>query len=164
MMFGPETYSSEEKAREALEAIRWPNGPVCHHCGSEKHYATKKEGRYRCAAKGCRKDFTVTSGTVMERSHILLRKWVEAFAIMCESKKGVSSLQLQRHLKISYKAAWFLSHRIREAMREGGMTPPPRLGGGGKIVEADETYFGKPEEIGANRVAPFAYRRTDSSD
>lgn len=145
-MFGPETYSSEEKAREAFEAIRWPNGPVCSHCGSKKHYVTKKEGRYRCASKECRKDFTVTTGTVMERSHIQLKKWVEAFAIMCESKKGVSSLQLQRHLKISYKAAWFLAHRIREAMREGGMTPPPRLGGGGKIVEMDETYYGKPEE------------------
>lgn len=144
-MFGPNTYADENTAREALEAIRWPNGPFCHHCGSVKFYATKKLGRYRCAERECRKDFTVTTGTVMERSHIPLRKWVEGFAIMCESKKGVSSLQLQRHLKISYKAAWFMSHRIREAMREGGMTPPPMFGGGGKIVEADETYYGKPE-------------------
>jgi hypothetical protein len=91
------------------------------------------------------------TGTVMERSHVPLHKWLEAFSIMCESKKGVSSLQLQRHLGISYKAAWFLSHRIREAMREGGLTPPPMLGGGGKIVEADETYFGKAE---TPRVSP----------
>jgi hypothetical protein len=82
----------------------------------------------------------------MERSHVPLHKWLEGFAIMCESKKGVSSLELQRHLKISYKAAWFLSHRIREAMRDGGLVPPPMLGGGGKIVEADETYFGKTDQ------------------
>ncbi len=160
-MFGPKTYADEDLAREAMEAIRWPNGPVCHHCESKKHYSTKKAGRYRCANSKCRKDFTVTTGTVMERSHIPLRKWVEGFAIMCESKKGVSSLQLQRHLKISYKAAWFMSHRIREAMREGGMTPPPMLGGGGKIVEADETYFGKPEEVRVSkqrRGRPFIHK------
>lgn len=160
-MFGPKTYADEDLAREAMEAIRWPNGPVCHHCESKKHYATKKAGRYRCANPKCRKDFTVTTGTVMERSHIPLRKWVEGFAIMCESKKGVSSLQLQRHLKISYKAAWFMSHRIREAMREGGMEPPPMLGGGGKIVEADETYFGKPEEVYVSpqrRGRPFIHK------
>lgn len=151
-MFGPDTYASETKAREALEAIRWNGKPVCHHCGSEKHYETKKEGRYRCGNSKCRKDFTVTTGTVMERSHIPLRKWVEGFAIMCESKKGVSSLELQRHLKISYKAAWFLSHRIREAMREGGMEPPPMLGGGGKIVEADETYYGEIPEAKRRKV------------
>lgn len=152
MQFGPETYASETKAREALEAIRWPDGPVCHHCGSEKHYATKKEGRYRCANSKCRKDFTVCTGSVMERSHIPLRKWVEGFAIMCESKKGVSSLELQRHLKISYKAAWFLSHRIREAMRTAGLETPPMLGGGGKIVEADETYFGDIPEAKRRKV------------
>lgn len=160
-MFGPKTYADEDLAREAMEAIRWPNGPVCHHCEGTKHYATKKVGRYRCANSKCRKDFTVTTGTVMERSHIPLRKWVEGFAIMCESKKGVSSLQLQRHLKISYKAAWFMSHRIREAMREGGMTPPPMLGGGGKIVEADETYYGKPDEPRVSkhrRGRPFIHK------
>ena len=139
-------YKDEASARKVFEALRWPDGPVCSTCGSRKWYATKREGRYRCAEKTCRKDFTVMTGTVMERSHVPMHKWLEAFSIMCESKKGVSSLQLQRHLKISYKAAWFLSHRIREAMREGGMTPPPMLGGGGKIVEADETYFGKTEQ------------------
>ena len=144
-------YRDEASARKVFESLRWPDGPVCHHCGSDRHYATKKEGRYRCANKDCRKDFTVMTGTVMERSHVPIHKWLEAFSIMCESKKGVSSLQLQRHLKISYKAAWFLSHRIREAMRDGGLTPPPMLGGGGKIVEADETYFGKTE---TPRVSP----------
>lgn len=145
-MFSPETYANETSAQKAFESLRWPNGPVCSHCGTIDHaYATKRPGVYRCAEKLCRKDFSVTTGTVMERSHVPLHKWLEGFAIMCESKKGVSSLELQRHLKISYKAAWFLSHRIREAMRDGGLVPPPMLGGGGKIVEADETYFGKAE-------------------
>ena len=154
-------YRDETSARKVFESLRWANGPVCHHCGSEKHYATKKEGRYRCANKECRKDFTVMTGTVMERSHVPLHKWLEAFSIMCESKKGVSSLQLQRHLKISYKAAWFLSHRIREAMREGGLTPPPMLGGGGKIVEADETYFGRHDQhvaLKKPRTSPYTKR------
>jgi hypothetical protein len=103
-------------------------------------YATKRPGVYRCAEKGCRKDFTVTKGTVMERSHIALHKWVQAFHLMCASKKGISAHQLHRMMDISYEAAWFLSHRIREAMRDGGLAP---LGGKGKTVEADETYHGK---------------------
>jgi transposase-like protein len=162
MIFGPETYASETAARKALEAIRWPNGPVCHHCGEAKRrYQTKREGRYRCGNPKCRKDFTVMTGTVMERSHVPPHKWLEAYAIMCESKKGVSSLQLQRHLKISYKAAWFLSHRVREAMREGGLEPPPMLSGGGKIVEADETYYGPTEKHYVSpqrRGRPYAER------
>ena len=90
MMFGPKTYASEESARKALEAIRWANDPVCHHCGERKRrYATKRAGRYRCGNPSCRKDYTVMTGTVMERSHVPARKWLEGFAIMCESKKGV---------------------------------------------------------------------------
>lgn len=138
-------YKTEAEARKVFEALRWADGPICSHCGTiNRAYATKRPGVYRCAEKLCRKDFTVMTGTVMERSHVPLHKWLEAFAIMCESKKGVSSLQLQRHLKISYKAAWFLSHRVREAMRVGGLVPP--LGGKGGIVEADETYFGNVEK------------------
>jgi transposase-like protein len=142
----PASYRDEAAAREVIESLRWPSGPVCSHCGTIGHaYAvTGRAGLYRCAEPKCRKDFTCTTGTVMERSHVPLHKWLEAFAIMCESKKGVSSHQLHRHLKISYKAAWFLSHRIREAMRDGGLVAP--LGGKGKIVEADETYFGRSEE------------------
>jgi transposase-like protein len=127
---------SEEAAREAMERIRWPNGPVCHHCGSTKHYATKKAGVYRCASPACRKDFTVMTGSVMERSHIPLHKWFQAYYLMCSSKKGVSSKQIERTLGVTYKAAWFLTHRIREAMRAGGLVPPPALGGEGKVVEA----------------------------
>jgi hypothetical protein len=107
-------------------------------------YATKRPGVYRCAEKECRKDFTVTMKTVMERSKIALHKWLQAFHLMCSSKKGVSAHQLHRTLDIGYEAAWFMAHRIREAMRDGGLR---LLGGDGKIVEADETYFGKAEVL-----------------
>ncbi len=99
----------------------------------------EEAGWYRCAEKECRKDFTVTTGTVMERSHIPLNKWLMAFYLMNASKKGVSAHQLHRALGLDYKSAWFMCHRIREAMRSGDLGP---LGGEGKIVEADETYYG----------------------
>ena len=137
-------FQSPEAARQWLEKLRWPEGPVCSHCGVVGHsYALKKLGWYRCAEKECRKDFTVTTGTVMERSHIPLNKWLMAFYMLNASKKGVSAHQLHRALALDYKSAWFMCHRIREAMRAGGLGP---LGGGGKIVEADETYYGRPEE------------------
>jgi transposase-like protein len=131
----------EDAARAAIEAMLWPNGPVCHRCGeTERRYATKRPGRYRCGNPACRKDFTVTTGTLMERSHIPLSKWLMAIYLMASSKKGVSSHQLHRSLGISYQAAWFMAHRIREAMRSGTFALP--MGGEGKIVEADETYYG----------------------
>ena len=139
-------FQSPETAREWLEGQRWPDGPVCSHCGTINHaYKTKKFGWYRCAEKECRKDFTVTTGTLMERSHIALNKWLMAFYLMCSSKKGVSAHQLHRALGVDYKSAWFMCHRIREAMRDGGLGP---LGGpdGSGIVEADETYFGNIPE------------------
>ena len=138
-------FHTPELAREWLEGQRWPEGPICSHCGTINHaYKTKKPGWYRCAEKGCRKDFTVTTGTLMERSHIALNKWLMGFYLMSSSKKGCSSHQLHRALGLDYKSAWFMCHRIREAMRDGGMGP---LGGEGKIVEADETYFGKAETM-----------------
>jgi transposase-like protein len=134
-------FQSNEAAREWLEKLRWPEGPVCSHCGTvNRAYKTKKLGWYRCASKECRKDFTVTTGTVMERSHIDLTKWLMAFYLMSSSKKGVSAHQIHRALNLDYKSAWFMCHRIREAMRDGGFTNP--MGGEGKIVEADETYYG----------------------
>jgi transposase-like protein len=137
----------EAAARKALEAIRWPDGPVCSHCGSIGRAYTNKSvpGRYRCAEKECRKDFTVTTGTVMERSHIPLHKWLQAYYLLCSSKKGMSSKQVERTLGVTYKTAWFLTHRIREAMREGGLVPTPPMGGKGKIVEVDETFIGRLE-------------------
>ena len=133
-------FQTPELAREWLEKTRWPDGTVCSHCGTVGHaYKTKKPGWYRCGEKECRKDFTVTTGTVMERSHIPLNKWLMAFYLLNASKKGMSAHQLHRALGVDYKTAWFMCHRIREAMRSGALGP---LGGEGKIVEADETYYG----------------------
>ncbi len=153
-------FTTETEARKLIENLRWPNGPVCGHCGETvKRYATKREGRYRCGNPACRKDYSVTTGTVMESSHIQLHKWLSAFYLVCSSKKGISAHQLHRTLQITYKSAWFLEHRIREAMREGGLVPP--LGGEGGVVEADETYFGKqenPQPSPARKGRPYIHK------
>src|ERR1700678_3243711 len=139
-VFSAPQFRDDGEARKVLEGILWPEGPVCPHCGVVGHaYATKRPGVFRCAEKACRKDFSVTMKTVMERSHIALHKWLQAFHLMASSKKGVSAHQLHRTLNIGYEAAWFMAHRIREAMRLGGLSP---MGGGGKTVEGDETYIG----------------------
>src|SRR6266508_6074821 len=141
--FSAPHFQDDTAARIFLEGILWPDGPICPKCGVINHaYATKKPGVFRCAEKVCRKDFTVTMNTVMERSHIALHKWLQAFHLMSSSKKGVSAHQLHRTMDIGYETAWFMAHRIREAMRSGGLAP---MGGSGKIVEADETYYGRPE-------------------
>jgi transposase-like protein len=133
-----------EAARAKIESVRWPNGPVCGKCGEgQRRYATKKPGRWRCGNPECRKDLTVTTGTVMESSHIPLNKWLLAFYLLSAFKKGMSSHQLMRSLGVTYKSAWFLSHRVREAMKAGGLVPP--MGSEGGIVEVDETYHGKKE-------------------
>lgn len=138
-------FRSDALAREMIEGIRWPNGPVCGKCQeTARLYATKKEGRWRCGNPECRKDFTVTTGTVMESSHIGLHKWMLAFYLLSSSKKGMSSHQLMRSLDVTYKSAWFLSHRIRKAMENGGLTVP--MSGPEGIVEVDETYHGKSEK------------------
>jgi transposase-like protein len=137
-------FHNETAAREWFEGSRWPNGPTCPKCGSAKHYATKKEGRYRCGSPTCRKDFTVMTGTVMERSHAKFTDWAVAFHLAASSKKGFSAHQLHRELGCQYNTAWFMFHRVREAMRRGGLELPP-LGGEGQTVEADETYFGQQE-------------------
>lgn len=137
-------FHDDAKAREYLEAIRWPNGPVCPHCGSaeEGHYALKgkahRPGLWKC--KDCRKQFSVTVGTVFERSKIPLSKWLMAAYLLCSSKKGMSAHQLHRTLGVTYKTAWFLAHRIRHAMETPETAP---MGSGGGVVEADETYIGK---------------------
>lgn len=147
-------FQNADATREMLEGIRWQGGRTCSHCGSFKSYATKRAGLYRCAEPECRKDFTVTTRTVMERSKVPLNKWLMGFFLMCSSKKGVSAHQLHRSLGLPYQTAWFMAHRIRHAMSVGGLTVPTStepMGGAGKIVEADETYFGKTEE---SRVSP----------
>src|SRR5512135_3572179 len=136
-------FHDEEAARQYLEALRWPNGPVCPHCGgvernSKLEGKSHRPGLVFCG--DCRKQFTVTVGTVFERSKIALHKWVYATHLMCSSKKGVSSKQLERVLGVTYKTAWFMSHRIREAMKPDST---PLMGSGGGTVEADETYIGR---------------------
>ena len=134
---------TENEARAILEKIRWPKGPVCPHCQStnvirlhSEIESSTRDGVIQC--RDCRKQFTVTVGTIMHRSHITLRQWVQAFHSMCSHKKGVSALQLQRNLGLhSYKAAWHLAHRIRFAMREMPLSMALR-----GTIEADETYIG----------------------
>jgi transposase-like protein len=157
-MFNAPHFQSPEAAREYLEALRWGSERVCPHCGTvNESFATKKAGVYRCRAKECRKDFSVTTKSVMESSHIKLNIWLQAFFLMASSKKGISSHQLHRALGITYKSAWFLTHRIREAMRSGGLLPP--MGGNGGVVEADETYIGRLEGQ-PKRKAGFGHKNT----
>lgn len=137
-------FTDDNEAREALEAIRWPDGPVCPHCGNiDQGRVAKAQGKasrpglYYCAA--CNGQFTVTVGTVMERSKIPISKWLFAMHLMASSKKGVSAHQLHRMLGVTYKSAWFMAHRIREAMAYNYVTP---MGGTGGQVQADETYYG----------------------
>jgi transposase-like protein len=138
-------FHSEPAAFEYLEKTLWPDGAVCPHCGSIGT-ATKLQGKatrigvWKCNEKECRKQFTVKVGTVFEHGRLPLHKFLQAVYLLCCSKKGCSSHQLHRILGITYKSAWFLSHRIREAMREGSLAP---IGGSGKIVESDETFIGK---------------------
>ncbi|HSR66315.1 MAG TPA: IS1595 family transposase [Acidobacteriota bacterium] len=152
-------FHHEDAARAFLEDLLWPDGPVCPHCGFEggayklKPRPTSKspgrQGLYKCKKKECRKQYTVTVGTIFERSHIPLHKWLLAFHLICASKKGMSAHQLHRMLDIGYEAAWFLFHRIRHAMTEEG--PFQKLRG---IVEADETYVGgkrKGKQYGRGR-------------
>jgi transposase-like protein len=126
-------------AADYLESIRWPEGPVCPHCGvlDAKHYRLKHATRKLWKCRSCRKQFTVTVGTIFEGSHIGLHKWLLAFYLLCSSKKGMSAHQLHRMLGITYKSAWFMAHRIRYAMEQPAFTT---LMGG--TVEVDETYVG----------------------
>jgi transposase-like protein len=145
------TFQDEAKAREWLEVQLWPNGPVCGHCGTlnEATALGTRPGWYQCNA--CRKQFSVTVGTLFERSHIPLNKWLMAAFLICASKKGMSTHQLHRMLGVSYKSTWFMMHRIREAMREGNFPP---LGGEGKFVEADETFTGGKAKNRAYKEPP----------
>jgi transposase-like protein len=134
-------YKDKNAARKHLEALRWADGRYCPHCGETEHTAfvrgkKHRPGLYYCNA--CKSQFTVTVGTIFERSKVPLNKWVLAFHLMCSSKKGISAHQLHRTLGVTYKTAWFMAHRIRESMRDEN---PGALGGGGKVVESDETYF-----------------------
>lgn len=147
-------YTNEDAARAHFERIRWPEGRVCFHCGTIGNSTlmkgkTTRPGLYKC--KDCRKPFTATMGSIYERSHIPLHKWLLATHLMVSSKKGISALQLHRNLGFgSYRTAWFMAHRIREAMRNDDSTP---MGQGGGDVFADETYFGRNPDAPRNRMA-----------
>lgn len=133
-------FADEKAAMKHLEASRWPDGPYCPHCGSVNVHrmgGKTQKGMFLC--NDCREKFTARTGTVMERSHIPVHKWLLAIHLLNSSKKGMSAHQLHRMIGITYKSAWFLFHRIREAMKEPKRGP---MGGKGKIVQADETYYG----------------------
>lgn len=149
-------FHDEAAAFAHVESRLWPNGPVCPKCGSAgKHYkltgvrtkpskknpeGIERHGLYKCAERECRAQFTVRIGTIFEESHLPLHKWLQAIHLVCTSKKGISANQLHRMLEVTLKTAWFLGHRIREAMRSDDLTP---FGAGGGIVEIDETFIGR---------------------
>lgn len=156
-------FHSVPAAYEHMEKILWSDGAICPHCGTignatKLQGAATRPGVWKCKEKACRKQFTVTVGTVFESRHIPLPKMLQALCLMSCSKKGVSAHQLHRVLGITYKSAWFLAHRIREAMRDGSLAP---MGGPGGIVEADETYLGRqedPQPSPKRKGRPYIYK------
>lgn len=143
-------FHNEEAAYAFVEARLWPDGPVCPHCGATEDHVGRLKGKSTrpglCKCYACRKPFTVKMGTVMESSHVPLRIWLQAIYLINSSKKGISTRQLQRTFRVGMKTAWFLSHRIREAMADLNVDTSWPLGGSGKVVEADETYVGGKEK------------------
>jgi transposase-like protein len=154
-------FHDAEKARRYLETERWPDGPVCPHCGSREQ-GTKLKGKstrpgvYKC--KACEKPYTVTVGTVFERSHVPLNKWLLVTFLMTSAKKSLSAHQVHRTLGVSYKTAWFMCHRVREAMK--GTTPNRSrpIGGENKVIESDETYVGGKAK-NAHKSKPIPKKR-----
>ncbi|ODA66875.1 ISXO2-like transposase domain protein [Methyloligella halotolerans] len=153
-------FHDEKAAYAFVEERVWPDGPVCPHCGGTERISKMKGkstriGAYKCYQ--CRKPFTVKVGTIFERSHVPMHLWLQAIFLLSSAKKGISSNQLHRTLGVTLKTAWFMSHRIREAMRAGDFAP---MGGSGKIVEADETYYGSPDVKRTTRTSgePFNKR------
>jgi len=158
-------FSDEKAAFRHLESLLWPEGPVCPHCGtvdnagrlegvrskpSKKNpEGALRHGLWKCYSKECRKQFTVKVKTVFEDAHLPLHKMLQAVHLLCSSKKGFSAHQLSRILECDYKSAWFLAHRIREAMRDGVLAP---MGGAGQIIESDETYYGSLADVPKQRT------------
>jgi transposase-like protein len=160
-------FQNEPAAYEKLEAVLWPQGPECPHCGVvddanriPANLAKKvRHGLYRC--NSCKEQFTVKVGTVFESSHIPLHKWLQAAYLINSSKKGISAKQIERTLQVTYKSAWFMMHRLRAAMDPIYINPGEPMGGAGKTVEMDETYIGrdftkKPSRGTAHKLAVFA--------
>ena len=157
-LFDEPRYNDPEAAREHLESVRWPKGPICPHCGavdriSKLNGSAHRPGVYDCGH--CRDQFTVTVGTVFEDSKISLDKWLFAASLMASSKKGVSSKQIERMIGVTYKTAWFMTHRLREAMKPNG---GGLLGGKGeRTVEADETFVGR--KAGTKKYKPVSEKQ-----
>jgi transposase-like protein len=152
-------FANEEAAIAYIEARLWPAGPVCPHCGvigeaSRAQGKTTRPGLWNCRA--CDKPFTVKIGTIFESSHVPMRVWLQAIYLMSSSKKGISTRQLQRTFGGSMKTAWFLGHRVREAMRELGFDAPGPLGGANQVVEADETFIGGKARNRKGKIPPKA--------
>src|SRR5690349_19661630 len=144
-------FHDEDAAFAYVEARVWPDGPTCPHCGSVERISkmqgkSTRKGLYKCYA--CRKPFTVRMGTIFESSHVPLNIWLQAIYLVAGSKKGISSNQLHRTLGVTLKTAWFMSHRIREAMRSTDLTP---FGGEGGVVEVDETFIGHKKGVERRR-------------
>jgi len=144
-------FHDEAAAYAKLESLLWPEGPVCPHCGGMDRITvvngkTARMGLRRCGP--CKRQFTVTVGTVFESSHVKLHLWLQAAHLLCASKKGMSSHQIHRILGVTYKTAWFMTHRLREAMRSGDLAP---MGGAGEIVEIDETFIGQKKDMPKRR-------------
>ena len=147
-------FHNEEAAYAWVEAQLWPNGPTCPKCGETDRVSkmggkSTRVGTYKCYA--CRKPFTVKVGTILESSHVPMRIWLQAFHLLASSKKGFSANQLHRILKVSLQTAWFIGHRVREAMRAGSLAPPMGSAGGSGIVEADETFIGRKKGMEKKR-------------
>jgi len=145
-------FTDNDAAREAMEAVMWPHGPTCPRCGSLERIgkvsgASVRPGLYYCAE--CKRQFTVTVGTIFERSKVSLSKWWLAVHLMASSKKGMSAHQMHRMLGVSYQTSWFMEHRIRAAMANGTLASP--LGGKGKTVEIDETFIGHKKDMPKRR-------------
>ena len=151
-------FTDADKAREHLEATRWADGVVCPHCGGVERLKklegkSHRPGLYQCGQ--CRRQFTVTVGTVFERSKVPLNKWLLATYLLCSSKKGMSAHQLHRMLGVTYKTAWFMFHRIREGMTDG---EPFNGGNTGGVVEVDETFFGRDKSKPKGRGGHHKYK------
>jgi transposase-like protein len=150
-------FQNEAAAFAYVEARLWPNGPVCHHCGETERVGrlqgkTTRQGLYKCYA--CRRPFTVRMGTIFESSHLPLHLWLQIIHLMCASKKGISTHQIQRMLRCSMKTAWFLGHRIRESMREVRDMFTSPMGGAGRTIEAV-----KPTSAVRLKAAPMRHPR-----
>ena len=165
-------FHDEQAAFIELEAILWPNGPVCPHCNATDRIYVLEGVRTKPSKKNpdgvvrhglkkcghCRKQFTVRIGSIFEDSHAPLHKWFQAIHLLASSKKGISSHQLHRILEVQYNTAWFMSHRIREAMRAGGLEPP--MGGEGEVVEVDETIYGRASTHPKGRADGMGFKNS----